>query len=264
VLQLLEAWDPARIWSPLGEAFPQDLLIPLALPESPWALRRDESRLSPRFDLPPGRYAVRLEGRPAGPERAIRIEMRSDDLVLAEGAWSWPDESTALEMLLPVGARRFSLALQGAGTLVTSASLQPQAVLPRGERASLPWPRLPEQASYRVGMQRVRATAIDPADVEGRAFRLGRDDHRFAVDAPCGTTVEIALAATGQPRLYWAGRDVPLGTGAEAQLPASAGHSLGEACVVPVRVRAAGGLVSFRDAGEARDAPALTLDGRNQ
>jgi hypothetical protein len=248
-LALLQDWDPERVWSPLGAEWPRRLEIPLALPAAPWHLTLAQGRASSRFELPPGSYVVIVRGRPpAGPgDTPARLEMRSDGLVLASAEWRAPAENLSFPMIAPVGARRLALVAEGSGGVVEGAILQVETVLPRGLRSALAWPRQPTPETYRLGSGRVRATALDPAEAEGESFRLGMEDQRFAVDAPCGAFVRVRIrsSAPASDRIEWAGREVVFAGDDERVLPMSAGHAFGASCVVPVRVRSPGGQVAF-------------------
>jgi hypothetical protein len=138
-LALLEDWDAANV---LGPPLPlASLAIPLALPDAPWTLEPGEMRFSRKLDLPPGTYRLLVSGRAleAAPgDRVVRIDVASDDDVLASTYLQEGQPAPELELKLPQGARRLTLAavgVQGRG-LVATAHLTPLAVVPRHLRTS--------------------------------------------------------------------------------------------------------------------------------
>jgi hypothetical protein len=182
--------------------------------------------------------------------------MRSDALVLAAATWTQTEESLALDMVLPAGARRLVLEATGAGALLERAQLQVLAVVPRSERAELPWPRNPDPEAYRRGTGRVRLTSIDLAGAEAEGFRLADSDHRFLVDAPCEATVRVSITPpTRGETLQWAGRRLVSDRAGAWDLPAREGKAVAGTCLIPLGVRAPGALLVLSEAPARREGP---------
>jgi hypothetical protein len=136
-LELLEAWDEGNLVGPplsLGA-----LAVPLDLPDAPWTLLPGELRFSRKLDLPPGTYRVLVRGRAlqAGPrDRVARIDVATDDEVIADAYVQEGRPDPAFDLSLPNGARRLTLTavgLQGK-TLIEDVRLTPLGLVPRSRR----------------------------------------------------------------------------------------------------------------------------------
>jgi hypothetical protein len=257
-LDVLEAWDPARMAGPLGPPALGDLQVPLDLRRAPWTLRALEMQTSRRIDVPPGLYRFELLGSARSAEpgaRVARVDLLAGDLALGSVYLQEGQPAPVLQLLLPAGARRLALVgsgVQGAAR-IDEARLVPQELVPRGRREDFAWPRVPEPDRYRVGAGAVRMTCLDRSDPEGEGFRLQGQDGAFLVESSGGAAV---VARVTRPRpsaadaLFWGTRRVPLGTARELEvrLPAGEGIALGDTAVVPARLSAYGAWITFSGA----------------
>jgi hypothetical protein len=238
---------------PLGQ-----LEVPLDLPGAPWVVRALEVRNSRRIDVPPGLYRLEVLGRPLSAEpgaRAVRIDVVAGEVALGSAYLREGQPPPVIPLLLPAGARRLALIASGVqgSAQIEEARLVPHALVPRGVRNAFAWPRVPERDRYRVGAGDVRTTCLDRSEPEGDGFRLAGEDGVFLVDAPRDREV---MARIKRPRpasgdvLAWAGRRIPLGTGADVdlRLPASGGVTLGDTVVVPARLSSYGAWITFSGA----------------
>ena len=254
-LELIRAWDQTNVLSPLATSWLQDLGFPMPLPGAPWLLAPGERRVSRRIELPPGSYRVLVAGcaptRPGAPP--AQLQLLSDTLLLAEKAWSPPDASAEVPLLLPTGARRLSLVAVGPGATVQTATIVADAILPRSRRGNFSWPRSPARESYRVGTPAVRATALDRSVPEGPGFRLVGGSERFVVEAVPGAAVRVRFrprdSAGAGGRLVWGERRLALAGPQEydLRLNADEGDLLGGVRLIPVSLDAPGGHVSFSE-----------------
>jgi hypothetical protein len=257
-LDLLEAWDPARLAGPMDPPPLDELRVPLDLRGAPVVLRPRDVRISRRIDLPPGLYSLEILGRPLSADpaaRVARVDLVAGDLALGSAYVQESQPPPTLPVLLPAGARRLALIASGVqGTvLIEGARLVPQALVPRSRRSAFAWPRVPEPDRYRVGGGAVRTTCLDRSEPEDGGFRLDGAEGSFLVESRPDLEV---TARVRRPRpapgdtLVWAGRRVPLGPGAEVELrvPAAEGLMLGDTAVVPARLSSYGAWITFSGA----------------
>ena len=160
--------------------------------------------------------------------------------------------TSAAEVTLPVGARRVQGWAAGLDGRLSLAHLRlvPIAVVPRRERAALPWMRAPTPDRYRIGRGPVKSTAVDRSEPDGSGFRVAGSEGAFVVDAPAGTDVLVRLhRPTPAPgdAVVWDGDRIALDARRElgVVLPAARGSRLGARVVVPVRVRSESAWVAF-------------------
>ena len=257
-LDLLEAWEPARLAGPMGPPALGDLQVPLDLRRAPWLLRPLEMQTSRRVDVPPGLYRFEVKGRALSAEagaRVARVDLVAGDLALGSAYMQEGQPGPVLPLLLPAGARR--LALVGSGVqgqaVIEEARLVPLALVPRGRREDFAWPRVPEPDRYRVEAGDVRTTCLDRSEPEGEGFRLQGQGGAFLVESSRGAEV-VARVTRARPTaadaLSWGTRRLPLGTGrdVEVRLPAGEGMALGDTAVVPARLSAYGAWITFSGA----------------
>lgn len=253
-LDVLDAWDPARMRGPWGPPILGALALPLDLRRPPWRLLPLEMQTSRRIDVPPGLYRFEVSGaavagRPQA--RVARLEVVAGDLAIGTGYFE-SGEAPVIPLLLPAGARRLALVAIGVdgATVIREARLVPQALVPRSRRRDFPWPRVAEPDRYRVGAGAVRTTCLDRSEPEADGFRLQGADGSFLVEMPPRGE---AIARVTRPRpsgadvLVWDTRRIPLGPAAdvEVRLPASGGVILGDVAVVPARLSAYGAWITF-------------------
>jgi hypothetical protein len=258
-LDLLEAWDPARLWRASGPKELSAFAVAFDLRDPPWDVVEGDVRVSGRIDVPPGLYHLdvvgRTEGLPRG-SRSARVEAVAGELPLDWGHLQEGREGFSLPLLLPAGARRLcvrAVGVQGRAE-VASAALVPEALVPRERRGDFPWPRQPEIATYRVGDDAVRTTALDRSGREGAGFRLEGGDGAFLVEAAPETSVDVQIE---RPRpdpadaLVWNGHRMGLASAGSVRLRMTAadGARLGTTAVAPVELRSAGAWVRFSAAG---------------
>jgi hypothetical protein len=253
-LQLLQAWDETNVAGVSGPLDLRTLSVPVDLRGAPWSVGAYEIRNSDRFDLPPGAYRVEVAGRtldlPRG-SRSTRLELASGDLVLERGFLEG-QRGVSFPMLLPAGARRMvftAIGVQGRG-VIESVGIAPEAVVRRSRRDVLPWPRRPDEATYRIGSGEILTTVLDRTIHDASGFHLEGAEGVFLVEAPPGAEVAVRIT---RPRpapgdaLVWGERRFPLAATPtiDVRLPASDGMRLGATAVIPVVVHADGATVAF-------------------
>jgi hypothetical protein len=251
-LELLAAFDRDNLVGRAGAPRPQELSIDLEMPEAPWALDSSELRSTRRLDVPPGAYRLEADWRVLEPPASARIDLVAGRLALGSLSLEAASGTSSAEVTLPVGARRvqgWAAGLDGRLSL-SHLRLVPIAVVPRRERAALPWMRAPEPDRYRIGGGAVKSTAVDRSEPDGSGFRISGSEGAFVVDAPAGTSVLVRLQRPTPARgdaVVWDGDRVALDARRElgVVLPAARGSRLGVRVAVPVRVRSEGAWVAF-------------------
>jgi hypothetical protein len=252
-LALLEAWDGTNLSAPLDLP---SLELPLDLPGAPWRVDKTDLRSSRRIDLPPGLYAVRLQGHAleSAPQKHVtRITLVADELELLRTYLREGLPVAETPLLLPGGVRRLQVEARGAEGigLVEGISLVPEALVPRSKRGEFRWPRLPTEDRYRVGSGDVRVTALDRSAPSGETFTLVGDEGTFLLEAPAQSAVLLRVSRPHpgpKDSLFWSGRAIPLENTpalATLTLKPEEGALLGGTAVVPLRLRSYGASIGW-------------------
>ncbi len=254
---LLQAWDDRNVLEASGPLELATLSIPMDLRSAPWLLEPGEARSSRRLDLPPGQYRAEVTSRALGvPDgaRVGRVTLSAGSLLLGSASLV-KGQPGSLEVTLPTGARRLWVTIVGVeGRLrVEAVRLVPEALVPRGLRKRLAWPRSPDQARYRVGAGSVRASAQDRSIPEGEGFRLDGAEGRFAVEVPVGSQLVLQMERPRPSlgdRLDWGDTRIDL-RGAPSRvswtLDPESGIRLGSLWTVPVLLRSQGAWIAFTE-----------------
>ncbi|HET7290825.1 MAG TPA: hypothetical protein VFM88_00240 [Vicinamibacteria bacterium] len=136
-LSALQGWDGTNVRSAAGRLAPELLEIPL-LDGGPWALAAQETRVTPRIALPPGRYEIRVRGRldPGLEGRLVRLVVTLDERDGARAFLGSDEPEPTLAIDLPSGERRFEVWATGVrrGATIDAITLRPVRVAPRGAR----------------------------------------------------------------------------------------------------------------------------------
>jgi hypothetical protein len=228
--------------------------VDMDLPGAPWTLGPGESLSSRRLDLPPGVYAVRLQGEPldaAAGVRTTRLTLVADGLELYRRylrAGEGPEEG---RLLLPAGARRLEAVGRGAEGrgIVRGVALSPRALVPASRRSEFRWPRVPAEDRYRVGAGDALVTALDRSLPGPSGFTLQGPEGDFLAEAPRNEAVTLTVRrphpepadriASGS----WVG-SLQQGT-TSLTLPMDQGVELDGTLVLPLRVLSYGASITW-------------------
>jgi len=253
-LELLARWDETNVRAAGAALEPSALRIPIELPQAPWSFQEGDIRNSRPLDLPPGLYDVRIDGRidEALPTaRVVKLDLVAGDLLLERRYLREDQPLEPIELVLPTGVRR--LVLTGAGiqgtAVIQDATIVPRALVRRGERDRLAWPRQPQEDLYRLESEGVRVTALDRVTEASLDF-LVEGAARFVVEAAGGASVRVFLTRStpgDSDVLEWHRRRVPLGRAPSLalELPADEGLNVAELRFVPVRLEAPNSRIRF-------------------